>query len=454
MPNGQAPMNKQISNLKSQIPNHQSLALVAILILAGCVPAVQAQPKAAAGALEVVLTGKPTRKTLTLLSTQPARMEGVEQAPIYSRLAAYVGEVLVDFGDKVKKGQPLLKLVAPERDADLEQKRALLEQARAHLLQAESGVKAAEAAVTTAQSKAVQFEAGIDRAQTDLARWRSEAARMVQLASGGSVNRQIVDESQQKLGAAEAALKEAHAAIDAAKATVLQAQAEAAKAVSDVAAAKAQIRVAEANVAQSAAEHSYLTLKAPFDGVVTSRHVDPGHFVQPAGASRTPLFLIAKTDKIRVYISVPEADAHYVDLGDTVTIDVPSLRGAEIKGTVTRTSFALDTGNRSLDVIVDLDNAAGNLRPGVYATAKIVLHEQKEALTLPAAAVVRQGKEAFCYRFIGGKAMKTLLQLGIKVGDDFEVAGGITANDTVILNKAAALKDGQAVEELKQPAAK
>src|SRR5207253_3577867 len=120
---------------------------------------------------------------------------------------------------------------------------------------------------------------------------------------------------------------------------------------------------------------------------------------------------------------------------------------------VTRTGFALDAGSRSLDTIIDIDNQEGRLRPGLYGTAKIVLQEQKDALTLPAAAVVRQGKEAFCYRLIGGKATKTPIQLGIKVGDDFEIKSGLSENDTAILNKASALKDGQAVEEMK-PAAK
>src|SRR5207302_7872716 len=114
-------------------------------------------------------------------------------------------------------------------------------------------------------------------------------------------------------------------------------------------------------------------------------------------------------------------------------------RGAEFKGQVTRTSLALDVSSRSLETIIDLDNAEGRLRPGLYATAKIVLQERKNALTLPATAVVRQGKEAACYRLVGGKAAKTPIQLGIKVGDDFEVADGLTDKDTVILNKAAAL---------------
>src|SRR5947207_156174 len=145
------------------------------ILLAGCSPVAVAQPQATqSGSLEVVQAGNPTRKTLTLTTTQPARIEALEQTPIHSKLAAYVGEVLVDFGDAVKKDQPLLKLVAPELDADVAQKKALLEQARAQLLQAEAGAKAADAAVVTAQSKVVQAEAGTDRAHTDIVRWRSE----------------------------------------------------------------------------------------------------------------------------------------------------------------------------------------------------------------------------------------------------------------------------------------
>jgi RND family efflux transporter MFP subunit len=424
-----------------------------IFFLAGCAPASAQAPPSTSGPLEVVMVGKPLRKTLTLTTTQPARIEALEQTPIHSKLAAYVGEVLVDYGDKVKKDQPLLKLVAPELDADLAQKNALLARARAQLLQAEAAARAAEAAVATAQSKVAQAEATTDRSHADIVRWRSEFSRVGQLATSGSVNRQLVDETQQKLGAAEASLKEALAAIEASKTLVVQAQAEAAKAASDIAAAKAQVQVADANVAQSEAMHSYLTIKAPFNGVVTLRRVDPGHFVQPANGNAAPLLVIARSDKMRIFVAVPEIEAAYVDTGDAVAIESQSLRGADLKAAVTRTGFALDPANRSLDTIIDIDNPEGRLRPGLYATAKITLQEQRDALTLPAAAVVRQGKEAFCYRLIGGKATKTSIQLGIKVADDFEIAGGISDSDTVILNKASSLKDGQAVEQVK-PAAK
>ena len=429
-----------------------AVIMTSVIAAVGCGRPVNAQQKGAAepaakssgSALEVVLAGKPVRKTLTLTTMQPARMEALEQTPMHSKLAAYVGEVLVDYGDKVKKGQALLKLSAPEIDAELAQKQALLEQAQAELLQAMAGSRAAEAAVATAAANAAQSEAGTDRAKADVVRWRAEFARLEQLASGGSINRQIVDETQQKLSASEASLKESSAAIQASKALVVQSQAELAKANSDVEAAKSRIRVAEANAAQSAAMQSYLTIQSPFDGVVTQRHVDPGHFVQPGGHSG-PLLVVARHDKIRLFAAVPEIEAGYVDVGDPVAVEVQSLRNAEFAGTVSRTGVALDPNNRSLDTIIDIDNADGRLRPGLYAVAKITLQQQKDVLTLPSAAVVRQGRDASCNRLIAGKATKTPIQLGIKVGDDFEITKGLVEGDVVILNKALSLKDGQPV---------
>src|SRR5688500_1934054 len=124
------------------------LALLLTILLAGCGPEVNAQQKAASstapaansGPLEVVLAGPPVRKTLKLVSNQPARLEAIEQAPLYSRLAGYVAEVHVDYGDRVEAGQPLVRLELPEMDAELLQKQALIDQALAEIEQAQSGV--------------------------------------------------------------------------------------------------------------------------------------------------------------------------------------------------------------------------------------------------------------------------------------------------------------------------
>jgi RND family efflux transporter MFP subunit len=443
-------MTKPILNPKLKIQNGASrLGIGFLFLLGGCGPALNAEPKTApAAALEVVLAGKPARKDLPLYITEPARIEAIEQTPIHSKLAGYVAEVAVDYGDVVKKDQRLLTLSVPELDAELMQKQALLEQAHSELRQAEAAAKASEAVVATARSKVAQAEAAQARAEADVERWRSEAARISQLAAGGSVTTQLVEETHQKKRIAEASFAETRAAIEAAQAGVAESQAQAAKAAADVDAAKARVRVAEANVTQVESLRSYLTIKSPFFGVVTSRRVDTGHFVLPASGGDAPLLVVARTDKIRAIVAVTEGDAGYVDQGDPVILSIPALRGADIPGKITRTTFAVGASNRSLETIIDLDNADGRLRPGLYATAKITLVERKDALTLPSAAVIRQGKEAFCYKLLAGKAIKTPIQVGIKVADDIEITSGLTDADIIILNKASSLKDGQPVEVL------
>jgi RND family efflux transporter MFP subunit len=425
-----------------------------VFLFAGCGgPAADQKPREAAGApsgsLEVVLAGPPIRKTMTLFTTQPARIEAIEQTPVHSKLAGYVAEVLVDYGDKVTANQPLVKLSVPEMDIEVVQKQALIDQAAADIAQAQAKKQSANSAVATAQAQETQAEALIARMQADIDRWQSELTRYEQLAAGGSVNKQLVDETRQKLRAAVAGRSEADAGVAAAKAAVEEAQSGAAAADADIGAAQARERVAQANLQQVQALLAYVEIKAPFAGVVTNRGVDPGHFVQPAGAGAGPLLVIARTEVARVFVAVPELESGYVDVGDDVTVSLQSLRGAEFSGKVTRTSAVLDETSRSLLTVIDIDNADGRLRPGTYATATIKLDEHQDVLTLPAAAVVRQDKEAFCYRLIDGQATKTPVQLGLRVGDEWEIASGVSENDTVVLNKASGLKGGQLLKALK-----
>jgi RND family efflux transporter MFP subunit len=389
------------------------------------------------------------RRTLTFVSTQPARIEAIEQTPIHSKLPGYVAEVLVDYGDTVAAGQPLARLSVPEMEVDVAQKRSLIDQAAAEVAQSQAKKKSAESAVVTAEAQVTQAEALIARNEADVERWQSEFARYEQLAAGGSVNKQLVDETRQKLRAAQSGRTEAEAGIAAAKAALEEAKSGVAAADADIVAAKARERVAHANLQHAQTLLAYAEIKAPFAGVVTKRGVDPGHYVQPAGAGASPLLVVARTTVARIFVAVPELEAGYVDVGDDVTISVQSLRGAEFTGKVTRTSAVLDESSRSLLTIIDIDNSEGRLRPGTYATAKIKLDEHRDVLTLPSASVVRQDKEAFCYRLIDGNATKTMIQLGLRVGEDWEVVSGLSDGDMVALNKAASLKDGQQLDVLK-----
>jgi RND family efflux transporter MFP subunit len=365
-----------------------------------------------------------------------------------------VKEVHVDLGDKVEAGQVLITLDVPEMEVELAQKEALVDQARAEIRQSEAALAAAEAAADTAAAQVRQAQAGIARAAADVARWRSEFARLEELASGGSINKQLVDETRQKLAAAEAAHTESEAAVASAEAMAAQAKAGIEKAKADIVAAAARERVAAANVQHAQTLLDYAQIKAPYTGVVTRRAVDPGYFLLPAGAEAAPLLRVARTDIIRVFVAVPELESGQVDIGDAASVHVQSLGSTEFKGSVSRTAWSLDESSRALVAVIDLDNAEGRMRPGMYATARILLAERPDALVLPSAAVVRKDNTAHCFVVEGAKVRRTPIELGIKVGDDWEITSGLAGNDTVCLTKAATLQDGQQVDAATPPPAK
>jgi RND family efflux transporter MFP subunit len=257
------------------------------------------------------------------------------------------------------------------------------------------------------------------------------------------------------LRAAEAGAEEARARVTVAEAAVVKARAELGKAQEDVKAAAAKLRVAEADAARLRSLLDYRFIRAPFAGTVTRRNVDPGHFVQPAGAEKGgPLFTVVRLDKVRVPVDVPEADAALARKGAKAVVRVPAL-GAEFPGEVSRTAEALDPASRTLRVEIDLPNADGRLRPGMYAHARITA-DMPEAWVLPANAVVKQADQTVCFLHQDGKAVRLPIQPGRTDGTFTEVfkkqksgAPGAwedwTGQEDVLSGPTAGLTDGQAV---------
>ena len=173
------------------------------------------------------------------------------------------------------------------------------------------------------------------------------------------------------------------------------------KAEADRAAAAARRNVAaRRDLVYAQTMFSYTQMTAPFDGVVTRRTIDTGHYVHPAaGETAAPLLVVARMDTVRVFLDVPETEAELVNCGpvnaDPATVTVQALHNRSFDGTVTRTGWSLDESNRSLRVEVDLPNEKGTLRPGMYATVRIQLEQHPNVLTLPAAAIVRADQRRF-----------------------------------------------------------
>ncbi len=253
-----------------------------------------------------------------------------------------------------------------------------------------------------------------------------------------------------KIRTAEANQRESRAKVD--------------KAAADVRVAEAHLRVAIADRDRVLALTEYTKIRAPFNGVVSERHVDPVHFLQPGmsgGANKTdPLFIVVDTKKVRVFVEVPDTDAIWIKDGAKVKIRVQALNDRDFEGTVNGSSFALDPVQRTLRAEIDLNNTdKRELRPGMYAYARIPLY-RSNVLTIPAAAILTRDGETFCFCAENGKAIRTPIKIGFRQGPVVEVVqklcgsedgenrwGPFTGSEKIILTEPAKLIDGQAIVE-------
>jgi RND family efflux transporter MFP subunit len=318
--------------------------------------------------------------------------------------------------------------------------------------QAEAGVQVAEATIQSAQARISQAEAGVGRAEGAYQRWSSESERIRELAANSSVTTKLADETLSQFRAAEASRSESIARVETATAERNEAQANAAKSRADLVAANAQLRVAQASLKQTTTMLGYAEVKAPFDGVITRRSVDTGHYVYPAsGGSTQPMLVIASIDRVRIFVDVPELEASLVDVGDPAVVRLPSHLGGELAATVTRSSWSLSQANHSIRTEIDIPNEQGLLRPGMYTSVSIRLDERSDVLALPITAILRDGQATYCYCVEADQLVRKAIALGLRSGSEVEVVSGLSGSESVVLAQAESLQPGQRVEVM-QPA--
>jgi RND family efflux transporter MFP subunit len=340
-------------------------------------------------------------------------------------------------------------------------------QARIEIRQAEKALAVARANFKTARSLVEEAVASRKRAGANYERWKSESGRMDDLARQRVIDSQSRDEALNQLRAAEAAQEEAQAQVRSAEAGREESAARRDKAEADVEAARNCLELAEADRRRVRALVDYARITAPFAGVVSDRTVDTGHLLQPASGSgpTAPLFVVERTDRVRVFLEVPEGDPVLVREGLPARIRVQALNDAEFVGKVAGCSWSLEPGQHTLRTEIDFDNREGRLRPGMYAHA-VVEVEQPDALTLPWAAVPTRDGQTFCFRAEGGKAAYTPVKVGARQRAVVEVLKkqqrparpgerarwvNFTGRETVILTNPAEPVDGQAVQVTERP---
>jgi RND family efflux transporter MFP subunit len=220
---------------------------------------------------------------------------------------------------------------------------------------------------------------------------------------------------------------------------------------SDAAAKLATLQAAQANVARLQELVSYQNVTAPFDGVITARNVQVGALVTAGGTpglATMPgeLFHIAQTDRLRVYVDVPQDDASLVAPGTTVWLTTQQYPGRRFDASVARSSNVIDPVSRTLRVEVDVDNHDGALMPGAYAQVHLTLTATSPALELPVSALLFR-PDGVTVAVVDGENKVQLRKVGI--GRDFgtyvEIATGLAASDRVIDNPGDAIASGESV---------
>lgn len=193
----------------------------------------------------------------------------------------------------------------------------------------------------------------------------------------------------------------------------------------------------------------YTKVQAPFHGIITARFADPGAFIPAAVGSATqtvPFFTIMDLDTVRVYVSVPQEDALWAKEGVRAQLTVRELPGQEFRGTVTRTTTALDPSTRTLLVEIDLPNPGHRLRPGMFVTVTLILQEHPQALALLPAALVSQKTGTSVFVVEDGKIRQVTVKTGLDDGTWVEVIEGLRDNMEVVVVGKSGLTEGQAVQ--------
>ncbi len=378
----------------------------------------------------------PQYRTLKRSVEQPGVIGAYERTALYAKVAGFVAKWNVDIGDRVKQGQTLVKLTAPEVVAQHEQMQAQVVLDQALVEQSNKQHLVAQRNATAATETLAQAKADVNRYEADVERWTSEVKRLTSLVAERVVDQQVLDETRRQLKSSQAALEASRAAVKTRDAQRLAAEATTEKTKVDISAAEAQVKVAQGGERRLAALVDYLTIPAPYDGVVYARNVNLGDFVTPAtgdptqgvfslGVSpskATPVFVVNRIDPVLFIIGVPEAYSAYVASGSTARIRVPALGNHEFPAKVTRTSWALNATSRTLQAQVELRNADGKFLPGMYAYGSVFI-ERSGVLAVPVSAVTQIGNQTYCYLAVNGKAVRNAVQTGVSDSAWVEVSG-------------------------------
>jgi membrane fusion protein, multidrug efflux system len=331
-------------------------------------------------------------RTLDMKLNLPAQLLPYQSVDIYPRVTGFLESIHVDVGSRVHQGEELMRLSAPELIAQRSQ--------------AEAAVHSAESQLASAQ-----------------ARLASDQGTFMHLSSAAKTPGVV---AANDVSVAEQAAAADRGAVSAAEHNVSAAR-DALRAVSQM--------------------ESYLTISAPFGGVVTMRNLHPGALTGPASgqAGAQPIIRLVDTNRLRLVVPIPEADVGAMKQGQSVDFTVAAYPGEVFHAPIARIAHDVDVNTRTMHVELEVANPRGKLAPGSFAAVSWPLRRGAPTLFVPSTAVTGDQQHTFVIRVRDSKAEWVNVQTGQSVNGDIEVFGDLHAGDQVVRTASDSIRNGQAI---------
>ncbi len=361
-----------------------------------------------------------------------------ESSDVAPTIGGRVASTPVEVGDYVRKGQAICILEQRDAQLRLEQARAGREQAKFLLNQAQSRVGWSGDGhfnpdlVPEVASSLASYESALASAKLAAA----DAQRYENLVKSGDVSQSNYEKfkTQQLMAeaAANSARKQYEAQVNAARQNFRA-----------IEAAEASLAAAESQVAQAQKNLADTTVRAPFDGYITERPVSAGQWV----GTNNKVATLVRISTVRLQLQVPEQRAAEVKTDMTVTARVAAYPDRDFTGKIHAVIPSVNSSSRAFMVEARFENLKAELRPGMFANAKLMLPATEQAVFVPAKAVFYDGTtDAYhVYSAVNGLAHLNVVQKGDTDGDQIRILSGLTGNEMVATDNQAGLYDGASI---------
>src|SRR3954453_19653847 len=383
------------------------IAVIVLLIAGGVFAATRGGTK-----IDPSKLAKVEKQDLAKSVVATGKVTPITKVEVKSKASGIVKKLLVDYGDRVKKGQLLAQLDKIEIEAQVEQSKAALEAAQANLKGSEADFERAK----------------VDAEGPDVPLLKRAYERNLEMQRGGVVSQSALDEAEKDYRMAVNKQSVARAQM-----TVLQAK---------IAQSQAQVAEDQANLKQLEEQLNYTDIVSPIDGIVLSRDVEMGDAVSSIlvlGSSATLVMTIGDTSQVYVKGKVDESDIGRVYLRQPARIKVESFKDKTFNGVVTKISpMGVEKDNVStFEVRVSIDNPGGELKAEMTANAEIILDEHKNVLQIPEGSIIYDKDRKASVEVPDPKGKdgqrKVAVNIGISNGAKTEVLNGLKEGDQVIL---------------------